>query len=97
MPPGQALAREGLPLDADDEDMFYLRRLEGGLFTLQNIDFILAWLIMEDDGVRSTPGDGPRRANLLLTGDYLGVGLALGSGSSQAAPNAQGPDVPGDH
>jgi hypothetical protein len=32
--------------------MFYLRRLEGGLFTLQMIDFILAWLIMEDDGVR---------------------------------------------
>lgn len=34
--------------------MFYLRRLEGGLFSLQMIDYILAWLIMEDDGVRST-------------------------------------------
>ncbi|KAF8897577.1 Catenin-beta-like protein [Infundibulicybe gibba] len=35
----------------DDEDDWYLRRLEGGLFTLQTVDYILAWLIMEDDGV----------------------------------------------
>jgi hypothetical protein len=39
--------------------MFYLRRLEGGLFTLQMIDFILAWLIMEDDGVRLFPPSPP--------------------------------------
>lgn len=51
----QTLLKEGLPIDADDEDMFYLRRLEGGLFTLQNIDVILAWLVMEDDGVRCHP------------------------------------------
>jgi hypothetical protein len=36
------------------EDTFYIRRLDGGLFTLQTVDYILAWLIMEDDGV--SPG-----------------------------------------
>jgi beta-catenin-like protein 1 len=41
----------GNELDEDELEMFYLRRLESGLFTLQTIDFILAWLIMEDDGV----------------------------------------------
>ena len=40
---------EGLTPDA--EDAFYIRRLDGGLFTLQTIDYILGWLIMEDDGV----------------------------------------------
>ena len=34
------------------EDAFYLQRLDGGLFTLQTVDFILAWVVMEDDGVR---------------------------------------------
>ncbi|TBU32778.1 Catenin-beta-like protein [Dichomitus squalens] len=34
------------------EDLFYLRRLDGGLFTLQTVDYILAWIVMEDDGVR---------------------------------------------
>lgn len=33
------------------EDAFYIRRLDGGLFTLQNVDYILAWLMMEDDGI----------------------------------------------
>ena len=32
--------------------MWYLRRLDGGLFTLQTVDYILAWISMEDDGVR---------------------------------------------
>jgi hypothetical protein len=40
---------EGLTPDA--EDAFYIRRLDGGLFTLQTVDYILGWLIMEDDGV----------------------------------------------
>lgn len=35
----------------EDEDLFYLRRLDGGLFTLQTLDYILAWITMEDDGV----------------------------------------------
>lgn len=38
-------------IDPEDEDSFYLRRLDGGLFTLQTLDYILAWLAMEDDGV----------------------------------------------
>lgn len=33
------------------EDLWYLRRLDGGLFTLQTVDYILAWIAMEDDGV----------------------------------------------
>ena len=41
--------------DGDDvegvEDLWYLRRLDGGLYTLQTIDYILAWIVMEDDGV----------------------------------------------
>jgi beta-catenin-like protein 1 len=34
-----------------EEDGWYLRRLDGGLYTLQTVDYILAWIIMEDDGV----------------------------------------------
>ncbi|TFY70154.1 hypothetical protein EVG20_g2848 [Dentipellis fragilis] len=42
--------------DADDieneeQDAWYLRRLEGGLYTLQTVDYILAWIVMEDDGI----------------------------------------------
>jgi len=36
------------------EDAFYLQRLDGGLFTLQTVDYILAWVVVEDDGVNST-------------------------------------------
>lgn len=38
-------------IELEDEDQFYLRRLDGGLFTLQTLDYILAWIGMEDDGV----------------------------------------------
>ena len=34
-----------------EEDAWYLRRLDGGFYTLQTVDYILAWIIMEDDGV----------------------------------------------
>ena len=41
--------------DGDDveemEDLWYIRRLDNGLFTLQTVDYILAWIAMEDDGV----------------------------------------------
>lgn len=38
--------------DAEDmDDVWYIRRLDGGLFTLQTVDYILAWICMEDDGV----------------------------------------------
>ena len=33
------------------EDAFYLQRLDGGLFTLQTVDYILTWVVVEDDGV----------------------------------------------
>jgi hypothetical protein len=36
----------------DFEDTFYLQRLDGGLFMLQTVDYILAWAVIEDDGVR---------------------------------------------
>jgi len=45
-----------MPTEEDiilEENAWYLRRLDGGLFTLQSVDYILAWLIMEDDGVSS--------------------------------------------
>ena len=35
----------------NEEDAWYLRRLDGGLYTLQTVDYILAWIVMEDDGV----------------------------------------------
>ena len=41
--------------DMDDEDLWYLRRLDGGLYPLQTVDYILAWIIMEDDGVSAQP------------------------------------------
>jgi beta-catenin-like protein 1 len=42
------LGDEGL---IDAEEAFYLQRLDGGLFTLQTVDYILAWVVLEDDGV----------------------------------------------
>lgn len=39
--------------DAENDDIWYLRKLDGGLFTLQSVDFILGWISMEDDGVSS--------------------------------------------
>ena len=38
-----------MDLDLDD---LYLEKLERGLFSLQLVDYIIAWLCMEDDGVR---------------------------------------------
>ncbi|KAF8165305.1 Catenin-beta-like protein [Crassisporium funariophilum] len=46
---GAAEDDEGL---AGVEDATYFRRFNGGLFILQLVDYILAWLIMEDDGIR---------------------------------------------
>ncbi|KAF5390661.1 hypothetical protein D9757_002762 [Collybiopsis confluens] len=47
------LIADGEELSAEDEDSFYLQRLDGGLFTLQTVDYILAWIAMEDDGICS--------------------------------------------
>ncbi|CAK5275538.1 unnamed protein product [Mycena citricolor] len=46
------LLADGEEIGADEEDTWYLRKLDGGLFTLQTVDYILAWIAMEDDGVR---------------------------------------------
>jgi beta-catenin-like protein 1 len=45
------LLKEGETVTVEDEDVWYLRRLDGGLFTLQTVDYILGWICMEDDGV----------------------------------------------
>lgn len=37
----------------EDEGEWYLRRLDAGLSALQNADYVLAWVCMEDDGVSS--------------------------------------------
>lgn len=42
---------EGEKPGEGEEALWYLRRLDGGLFTLQTVDYILGWLAMEDDGV----------------------------------------------
>lgn len=45
------MTESGEGITDDDQDLWYLRRLDGGLFTLQTVDYILGWIIMEDDGV----------------------------------------------
>lgn len=45
------MKRAGDEVGQEEEDLWYLRRLDGGLFTLQTVDYILAWIAMEDDGV----------------------------------------------
>ena len=47
----EALLKAGEEIGAEEEDAWYLRRLEGGFYTLQTLDYILAWIVMEDDGV----------------------------------------------
>jgi len=46
-----ALLKAGEEIGAEEEDAWYLRRLDGGFYTLQALDYILAWIVMEDDGV----------------------------------------------
>lgn len=46
------MREDGEEIGAVEEDRWYLRRLDGGLYTLQSVDYILAWICMEDDGVR---------------------------------------------
>lgn len=45
------LVADGDEVGPEEEDTWYLRRLDSGLFTLQTVDYILAWICMEDDGV----------------------------------------------
>ncbi|KAJ4498699.1 Catenin-beta-like protein [Lentinula lateritia] len=39
-------------ISPEDEDAWYILRLDGGLYTLQTVDYILAWIAMEDDGIQ---------------------------------------------
>ncbi|KAL2172320.1 hypothetical protein VTG60DRAFT_6159 [Thermothelomyces hinnuleus] len=52
----EAIKREKEGMDADEieemADEWFSRRLDAGLFCLQTIDVILAWLVAEDDGAR---------------------------------------------
>ena len=50
----QELHADEEEIGPEEEDMWYLRRLDGGLFTQQTVDYILAWIAMEDDGVSSS-------------------------------------------
>ncbi|KAK2756106.1 hypothetical protein FQN54_005514 [Arachnomyces sp. PD_36] len=47
--------RKSLPKEQQEEmaDEWFSRRLDAGLFSLQTIDVILAWLVAEDDGAKS--------------------------------------------
>lgn len=50
----QPLDASTSPRNGDDDETqlaAYLERIDHGLFSLQLIDYILAWLIMEDDGI----------------------------------------------
>ncbi|TFY68686.1 hypothetical protein EVJ58_g846 [Rhodofomes roseus] len=49
----EELIAEGEEIGPEEEALWYLRRLDGGLFTLQTVDYILAWIVMEDDGIRT--------------------------------------------
>jgi beta-catenin-like protein 1 len=46
------MQRKGEEIGEEEDDEWYSRKLEGGLFTLQIVDYILGWICMEDDGVR---------------------------------------------
>jgi beta-catenin-like protein 1 len=45
------MANQGEEATEDDEAEWYLRRMDAGLSSLQNADYVLAWVCMEDDGV----------------------------------------------
>jgi len=47
----KALLEADEGVESEEEGAWYLRRLDGGLYTLQTVDYILAWIVMEDDGV----------------------------------------------
>ena len=38
-------------IEEEEEAEWYIRRMDAGLSALQNADYVLAWVCMEDDGV----------------------------------------------
>ncbi|GMK54190.1 hypothetical protein CspeluHIS016_0107760 [Cutaneotrichosporon spelunceum] len=43
----------GTEIDDEQEQEWYLMRLDSGLFALQTADVILGWICMEDDGIKA--------------------------------------------
>jgi len=68
----QELLAEGEEVGEAEVDAWYLRRLDGGLFTLQTVDYVLAWVCMEDDGIREHVLQMLTRRGKSLT-DVVGV------------------------
>lgn len=52
------MEQEGEEITEEETDDWYLRRMNAGLAHLQNIDYVLAWVLMEDDGVSIPVCDG---------------------------------------
>jgi beta-catenin-like protein 1 len=48
------MQENGEEITDEERDDWYLRKLNAGLAHLQNIDYVLAWVVMEDDGVRNS-------------------------------------------
>lgn len=48
------MQENGEEITDEEKDDWYLRKLNAGLAHLQNIDYVLAWVVMEDDGVSSS-------------------------------------------
>ena len=66
------LVADGDEIGAEEEDTWYLRRLDGGLFTLQTVDYILAWICMEDDGVSEIASSHKRHTDVFTLNILLG-------------------------
>ena len=49
----KVMVMDGETPGPDEEGVWFLRRLDSGLYTLQTVDYILAWLVYEDDGIRA--------------------------------------------
>jgi len=45
------MQEDGEEITETETDDWYLRKINAGLSHLQNIDYVLAWVAMEDDGV----------------------------------------------
>jgi beta-catenin-like protein 1 len=52
------IEKKGLNLEAQEamDVEWFSRRMDAGLYTLQTLDLILAWLVAEDDGARKKVG-----------------------------------------
>ncbi|KAG6816922.1 hypothetical protein H0H87_001624 [Tephrocybe sp. NHM501043] len=86
-------------LDEDErselETTWYLRRLDGGLYTLQTVDYILAWVVMEDDGIRTHVLQMLRRQNQSLR-DIVQT-LRIFHENVDDPPETQAEDAEGDN